>query len=322
MTMLIYPNNNSSHHQRRLSTIVNIPNKTTPTTTKRKEQETIKKKKKQTTNTVTILCLYCLLVTTCLGIGIGYLFLSNNNSSSSLNPPPPLPPRKIFVDLGANCGNTYLKHKQEQFDKEDSDTSNTTTTNNNNNWEIYLWEPSPQMHQFFLNDLQKTNPNIHILPYAAGTINTTMKLYIHKGQENILKKHQFRDKGKCDPNSAYNPSGGSTLYSNAKVAGKAVDVQVVDFPSWLQSLNIRNGIDTFVFKVDIEGAELSIFEKLLSKKYKDDTVCSTEVIEMEFHKNIFQEGTDDYTKHEQFEKNFRSMFEQKCGRKVNLKLLS
>jgi len=54
-------------------------------------------------------------------------------------------PRKVFVDLGANCGNTYYKHRQEH--KEDAD-----------EWEVYLWEPSPQMYDFFLNDLKKRVP--------------------------------------------------------------------------------------------------------------------------------------------------------------------
>ncbi len=220
------------------------------------------------------------------------------------------PPRKVYVDLGANCGNTYLQ-RESKFEEEGG-------------WEIYLWEPSPQMHEFFLNDLAMQHPNINILPYAAGVgHNATIQLYVHKGQEGVTSRDQFRDGGKCDPKSPYNPSGGTTMFSNAKVAGEPVDVLRVNFPEWLEGLALRAGVDQFNFKIDIEGAELDIMEALLSPPSNPEApICAAGLIEMEFHKNIFQEGTKDYVKHEKFENDFNDMFEAKCGRPPTLKKLS
>lgn len=216
------------------------------------------------------------------------------------------------MDLGANCGNTYLK-RQRKFQKEGG-------------WEIYLWEPNPQMHKFFLNDLANQNPSIAVLPYAAGVgHNTTIQLYLHRGQDDVTNKEQFRDGGNCNPRSVYNPSGGTTIFGNAKVAGKPVDVQKVNFPEWLErvGLGLRFGVDQFLFKIDIEGAELGIMEALLSPPLRPEApVCAAELIEMEFHKGIFKDGTDDYKKHEKFEEDFITMFEAKCGRLPKLKKLA
>ena len=180
------------------------------------------------------------------------------------------------------------------------------------------------MPQFFLNELAEKNPNITILPYAAGVVdNSTIQLYIHVGQENVTELEEFRDQGKCDLKSPYNPSGGTTTFANSLVAGNPVDVQEVNFPKWLDGLGLRAGVDQFIFKLDIEGAELEIMEELLSPPLLPEApVCAAEIIEMEFHKALFEDGTEDYKKHEKFEIDFQDMFEAKCGRRANLKKLS
>ena len=93
-----------------------------------------------------------------VGVAILYLIRHNtkvlNQISMTAAPKIRTSPRKVFVDLGANCGNTYLQRKK-MFDAE-------------GDWEIYLWEPSPQMHTFFLDDLARSNPDIVVVPYAAG----------------------------------------------------------------------------------------------------------------------------------------------------------
>ena len=181
------------------------------------------------------------------------------------------------------------------------------------------------MHTFFLNDLSKkysrTNGNqLYIIPYAAGVRNETLRLHIHEGQEDVTKKEQFRDGGKCDPSSPYNPSGGSTIFDQAKVAGQSVPIQSLDFPKWLSSLHISRN-DTFILKIDIEGAELEILDKMLTDT-SDTNICHANLIKMEFHKEIFNKGTYMYMKHEAFEKAFPIGFKEKCGRDVNFQRLS
>lgn len=183
--------------------------------------------------------------------------------------------RKVFVDLGANYGNTYLQRK-EQLDSD--------------RWEVYLWEPSPQMHEFFLDKLAEVNrgnANFHILPYAAGVRDGEIELFVHRGQEHVKNKTKFRDGGRCDPKSPYNLSGGTTIFKEAKVAGDSVSVGMRNFPKWLDGLNLKRGEDNeFIFKIDIEGAELDILEKMLAPN-SNDNICLADKIEMEFHKQIF-----------------------------------
>lgn len=255
-----------------------------------------------------------------VGVAILYLIRHNtkvlNQISMTAAPEIRTSPRKVFVDLGANCGNTYLQRKK-MFDAE-------------GDWEIYLWEPSPQMHTFFLDDLARSNPDIVVVPYAAGIQEGTIPLYVHKGQEDIQKKELFKDGGRCDPTSSFNPSGGTTTFGNAKVAGKSVQVQVVDFPAWLNQMGLDRRLfgDRLILKIDIEGAELAIMEELLKLppngkgESNSSNICASEVIEMEFHKFIFQKNTEDYKIHEAFERTFSEKWEARCGSPPNLKKLS
>lgn len=187
-------------------------------------------------------------------------------------------------------------------------------------WEVYLWEPSPQMHEFFLDDLAKENPNIRVLPYAAGVRNETLQLYVHRGQEHVKNKSDFRDGGKCNPSSPYNPSGGTSIFKDAKVAGQPVSIAAINFPEWLASLRLRPG-DTFILKIDIEGAELEILEHMLEDE-NDVNLCLTDKIAMEFHKGIFQPATALYARHEAFESTFKARYKSKCGHDINFQRLS
>mmetsp|Transcript_3776 Transcript_3776/g.5459 ORF Transcript_3776/g.5459 Transcript_3776/m.5459 type:complete len:275 (-) Transcript_3776:136-960(-) len=215
-------------------------------------------------------------------------------------------PRKVFVDLGANCGNSYYRHRKAH--KDDAD-----------DWEVYLWEPSPQMHHFYLNDLKEEYPSVNIIPYAASVKDGEMELFVHEGQEHVTEKTQFRMQGECKAESRYNPSGGTTLFAGAKVAGDPVSVKVVNFPMWLKKLNL-NEDDKFILKLDIEAAEFEILEQMLWDK-DDNNLCLTELIQVEFHPSIVERDASLHSKYMTFDKDFPSIFKQKCGRNVNLEQL-
>jgi hypothetical protein len=91
--------------------------------------------------------------------------------------------RKVFVDLGANCGNSYLRLKNEGL------------VGSGGDWEEYLWEANPQMIKFFLNDLQKKDPQVTVVAAAAATFEGEVKFYLTAGQEDVNDKSQFFDKG-------------------------------------------------------------------------------------------------------------------------------
>jgi hypothetical protein len=85
------------------------------------------------------------------------------------------------------------------------------------------------MFESFLDDLQKSNPHIQVLTYAADIKNEEIKLFDHKGQEHASSKKDFKDGGICDPKSPYNPSGGLTTFQQAKAAGESIAIQSLDF---------------------------------------------------------------------------------------------
>ncbi|KAL7564240.1 hypothetical protein ACA910_012267 [Epithemia clementina (nom. ined.)] len=214
-------------------------------------------------------------------------------------------PRKVFVDLGANCGNSFLKLLKSKRDALTYD------------WEAYLWEPSPQMMQFFLNDdFVKTYPQVTIIPKAAGARDETLQLYYNKGQENVSDKSQFKDKGVCDPKSIQNPSGGTSLLKESKAVGTvSVAVPVVDFAKWLKNLGLQqeNG-DRLLLKIDVEGAELEILDRLLSDEFDD--ICLAEKINIEWHEGLFPKRSPLHVKHQEFKKSFTVRLQKKCNRKI------
>lgn len=79
--------------------------------------------------------------------------------------------------------------------------------------------------------------------------------------------------------------------------------------------------DTFVLKIDIEGAELDILDEMLTDE-SNRILCYTDLIKMEYHKEIFDEGTYLYMKHEALEKAFPISFKEKCGKDLKFKRLS
>ena len=213
--------------------------------------------------------------------------------------------RKVFVDLGANCGNTYLQHRIENEDDADE-------------WEAYLWEPSPQMHKFYLDDLRMKYPRINILPFAGGVENGELELYIHKGQENVVDKSQFQNGGKCRPGGGTNPSGATSVF-NYGMTGDSVTVKVMSIPDWLKNLQLTDE-DTFIFKIDIEGAEYAILDALLSDE-DDNSLCLVDLFKIEFHpKQVRKIGALD-NKYETFGDDFPRMFKEKCGRDAEVEQL-
>ena len=103
------------------------------------------------------------------------------------------------------------------------------------------------------------------------------------------------------------------MYGSAKRAGKSTTVPTADFLVWHKSLNLQP--DSIVhMKIDIEGAELGILEKFLDED--TNQICYWQSFWYEYHKDIFEQGTEEYLLHEKFEQEFPGRFEEKCGRKL------
>ncbi len=160
---------------------------------------------------------------------------------------------------------------------------------------------------------------MNIIPHAAGIKDGQLKLFIHSGQENVTEKSEFKNGGRCKAESLTNPSGGTTIYKDADAAGMPVSVKVVNFPNWLKGLNIKSE-DSFILKIDIEGAEYEILDQLLSID-DDNDICFTDLMKIEFHPNIATNATELDSSYETFGDEFPKLFRKKCGRSVNLELL-
>lgn len=223
--------------------------------------------------------------------------------------------KNLFIDIGANCGNSYWRIKNDSKNQVlDSD-----------DWETYLWECNPQMNKFFLRELAESNPSIHLIEKAATTKDGFLTFYLTAGQEEITHKSQFSEHGVCNPNSPYSPSGASTIFGGAKRAGKNITVESVNFVKWFDDL-VQNRIaeddgnnDEFklALKIDAEGAEKEILERMTHKD-ASDSICKVNMLWMEYHYTIFHEGTDEYNAHLKFKNEFPDSFETKCGRRLQI----
>jgi FkbM family methyltransferase len=213
--------------------------------------------------------------------------------------------RRLYIDLGANCGNSYWRAKMGKA----VGTAETLKYPSPDAWETYLWECNPKIIEWFLNDLVKKEPNVTLIPKAATTEDGEITFHLTAGQEDMTRD-EIPNKD-CDPDSVYQPGGASTIYDTAKRAGRAVTVPAADFFKWHTELGLQPG-DSVHMKLDIEGAELGILEKFLADE--TNQICYWDVFWIEYHKEIFQPGTPEYAQHDELEKTFPKRFEEKCGR--------
>jgi FkbM family methyltransferase len=246
-----------------------------------------------------------LLLTCAAFVSVYYFRMNPIMELSNVSITGPRQPRKIFVDLGANCGNTYWRMKLNLTHSGE----NTLTTPD---WEAYLFECNPQMINWFLNDLianeTRAHRKVELIPKAASTTNGEVSFFLTSGQDSI----ESMPNTQCDPNSGYNPSGASTIYSTAGRAGTKLTVPSIHFLEWHKALQLQAN-DIVHMKMDIEGAEMDILNEFLDRD-ETNQICYWELFWNEYHKTIFQPDTTEFKQHEQFENTFPERFQQKCGR--------
>lgn len=231
----------------------------------------------------------------------------------------PPPPRKILIDLGANCGNSYLilKTKTRLLSNQDD-------SNNDIPWDVYLWEANPQLVRLYLNDLQAGRTEhdtgtdrIHVMEAAATTQDTEMQFYLTKGQEGATTRDQFKN-GDCNIAQGQNPAGASSILKQARMAGTPVTVAAFDFAKWLHEMNLRDD-DRLLVKMDIEGAEVDLLEHMMAVPEYQRDLCRVERFMVEWHSFIFVHDPALKSKQEQFAETFPAKLQELCGREIPLK---
>ena len=219
-------------------------------------------------------------------------------------------PRLVFIDLGANCGNSFKRlRNQKKLESPD--------------WEAWLWEANPQMVHFYLNDLAKEDRRIRVVELAAWTENKKMQFFLTRGQEDVTDIKKFKAH-QCKAGSHYQPSGASSLFSgkgdggaddkarrkSKYVAGKAVEVDAVDFNEWMRDQQLVDA-DNVILKIDIEGAEIPLLKHMLES---GDEICQVDHFLIEWHSwllsNVAQKEET-----ERFENDFiNKTVTEKCGK--------
>lgn len=130
----------------------------------------------------------------------------------------------VCVDLGANLGEWTVEMARHAG-------------------RVYAFEPDPWTAERLRARVAGLG-NVEVIEAAAGTEDGTIALY---------RSPEFE----ADPDLASQSASILAEKRNVDTAA-AVDVRVVDFARWLEAL----GQDVAVIKIDIEGAEVALLERL------------------------------------------------------------
>ena len=152
------------------------------------------------------------------------------------------PPRVIFIDFGANCGNSF-----EHFSKHLLQTKKLTIT------DAYLFEPQPQVFMQWLVPMRERLGN-HVRIYNAAISNNDQNVtfFIDSLYASSI----------CTMDKGY-PHGASSLHQH--ISGpdfEEVHIQSVDAAAFMRGIRIQPG-DFVLMKIDIEAHEYSVIRHLI-----------------------------------------------------------
>lgn len=165
----------------------------------------------------------------------------------------------IFLDCGSNVGQglTSFIEKIPITDK----------------WKVYSWEPNPYCFEIVKEKFSKKN-NFTFYPSAIWIENTNL----------IISIETPKDEGPTGQGSSVIPPSIWQPWNGTLNFDKMVNVPAIDFSLWLKN-NIKEK-DHVVCKMDIEGAEFDVLEKLIA----DESIFMIDLIYVEFHENHVAEN--------------------------------
>jgi len=131
----------------------------------------------------------------------------------------------VAIDCGANVGNVTAAFAAR-------------------NAEVYAFEPNPAAYRVLEARFARAS-RVHCSPAAVTTRDGTAKLYLHRNSASDPVKWStgsslYPEKGNVDPDAA-------------------VEVQTIDLSRFIASL----GRPVHLLKLDVEGAEIEVLERLL-----------------------------------------------------------
>lgn len=164
--------------------------------------------------------------------------------------------RKVFIDCGANIGKMTNRFYLEHKEEE---------------YEYYAFE----MNFKLIDAIKKNNPDINMAIHnkAVWIHDDGITMYLGKTKD------------------AY----GSTILKNKQTGRvryhRPLKIESIDFSKWL--LDNFSKDDYIVLKMDIEGAEYDVLDKMI----KDETILYLNELQIEFHHDKF-DLKDIKTKHQ------------------------
>jgi len=167
--------------------------------------------------------------------------------------------RQIYIDCGANTGQVL-----------------TSFIEKNKNLECHIFEPQPELEKPLKDLIRKhRDVSIHYYKKAVWTKDEKLEFYLatewevnHKGGSTLLNNHT-NNLSKIDYNSP-------------------VQVDAIDFTNWLQHQLQPSQDDYIILKMDIEGAEYEVLEKMIasgSMSYISELI-------VEFHHQMIEDITE------------------------------
>jgi FkbM family methyltransferase len=161
-------------------------------------------------------------------------------------------PKRIYIDLGANCGNSYALFK-ERID------------------EAHLFEPQPAVFEDWLKPLAASTPGVNV--YWAAISDSD-------GQLDFFVDGKFPSKI-CTFHQGYPHGASSVFMTNAGPGSEKVKVKSVDIAQFLHNILSEQGASKpyLIVKIDIEGMETRILNRLRSEKL----LCLVKELLIEWH---------------------------------------
>jgi FkbM family methyltransferase len=172
--------------------------------------------------------------------------------------------RKIFLD----CGTHYGEGLEQISNIHKMDSS----------WEIYTWEANPHAHRIFKNK-NKSDLNITSYQSAVSTFDGTIPLSIE-----ILPNTDYRTSVTGEATTVVDLGLVHKTTSYGNTFSTQMNVACIDFSKWIsKNCSLE---DLIIVKLDIEGSEYSILEKMI----EDETVKLVDEIYIEWHPNLFKDS--------------------------------
>lgn len=154
--------------------------------------------------------------------------------------------RKIFLDCGTHLGQGLEKiTRARQID---------------NSWEIYTWEANPYTYEKFIRS--KKFPNLRIASFnkAINSENGSVVLNI----EHATTKHSSQVTNTGQGTTILNDENWRPNVRKRGSLNEQLTVESIDISEWIR--NNCNKNDFIILKLDIEGAEYNVLEKLIETR--------------------------------------------------------